>query len=1328
MVQPIPSPVKRFIRIVIILLSLTMQVYGQTETNAPVTLVTSTEDICLSNPYFSLTGKYENNGSLGSDITVIHQYSEDGIVWTTFYSGVGCWGYRQRPANLREGWYRVAAVRTEEKDIPEKWIISEPRYIQKVEGGCTPFARPWPDEISDAVCPRGTLLFREDFGGNNPSDPITSSTRLTTMSSRYHQANDVQKSGPSSGWFVVAKYGWQNGLNLSTTACLYSQWFIQDDHTYPNDYTRGYMLEVDGVGGNDAFYTTTFPVCQDLNLSFSAYVANVLEPGHAFAKPKVRFLIQDEMTGDTILEQSSGEIEPAPTDYGQYGHPIVQSAPWHLIGASFHVPAGVSLIRLSIYNDVSAFMGNDFAMDDIEIRLCKPEVTVEGDHELCLGAAYTFTSSVTADGGFKQPYNYLWQYATDSLAYDSDEWTNIYYGKDLSFDAVTVGDEGWYRLCVTSNGVDVETERYCRAMSEPFHLSVKECVQPPQEDLCMDGVLLFREDFGGNDVDDPIVGDQKVPGMDYSRYTQRTNADHVTGQPGLFWLIKSGYYHADTTGGKDPMSHHSNWYLQDDHTYPNDKTRGYLLEIDGLGGRAPFYSTVVHDLCPATKLTFSAYVANVNKASNYIDGVHARIYPRLRFELEDANSGKLLASHSTGDIPYDSTLTVNTDFLYSSKWYLHGMNFTVPQGVDSIRMTIYNDVVNNGSGNDFALDDIEIRLCMPKPEITSDHTACLDSVYEFAVEYTNDGTLEEPLEYKWWFSSDSVTWIEKSGFIGQKPLLSAVQKADSGWYKVAVSGAGNIERVNCRAMSEPFLLNTIHCQGPIMYENRDTTVCDTLMPFIWNKLLFSEPGTQTTVMQNQWGFDSLQTNWTLHTQICYPAIRHITCDTTVCHEDSITYRGHTYAAPGVYTDTVFNPTSTDTIYHLTVTDSRSFHDFSITITAGNPPPPPWEYVTESGVYRDTLLNAAGCDSIVTCSIYFRERCVERMEEYRSICAGDTLEWRGREFSEEGEYRDTLWHSMPEACDTAVLMHLHVLPTYSDTTFAEIKYGEEYLWEGEKWSEPTMQTRRYTATNSCDSLVTLLLSVDYGLEVEQMELESGCVENEQMQLYLLLSRPVDSVRLRFSDEAKVAGLRDSIVYFHAKEGAIIIPHKGAHPGTFVCEIALVHNTAVLYTDTLMFTLLYPSSVMEQAWNDVVAVLTRAYNGGYDFVAFQWYENGELLEGENHSYLYKPLIMGGEYSALLTESDGTQSMTCPLIATHQEDISLYPTIIGPHQLIRCYVANEAQFVLYDALGRVVGRLALPAGETRLEAPGVTGVYIATLIQQEETKARVYKLIVR
>jgi len=1230
---------------------------------------------------------------------------------------------------------------------------------------------------TEELCMSGTLLFREDFGGNDPDDPVAGTDPAPGMTSNYMQIYDTATcmlqrpcTGMSSGRYLLTKIGYRNASSYT-----YSHWFIMDDHTYPNDYTRGYLLEIDGRTDNATLFETVIDgLCEGSKLTFSAYVVNVTtsysyDHGNN-GDPQLSFVLVDPETGAELTTPYKTGPVPVDRSFQGMSGEWRNSAHWNLVGMNFTVPAGKTAIKLIIKNACTAGGGNDFAIDDIEIRLCSPPVTIEGNHEICSNSSAILTANFTNDGTFAEPLEYKWWHSEDSLTWtELSETTEI-----LSISAMQEANSGWYKVAVSGTGT-IESVN-CRAMSEPFRLTVQECEPPePEHELCMDGILLFREDFGGNDPKDPRISKTPLSSMTYQ---QLTNDRFGVMHGGAYLITKQGYCNGDTSVN-NPNWRGSQWHLQDDHTYPNDPTRGYLLEIDGRGDNAAFYSTTIDGLCEGSKLTFSAYVANVLTWGQYVGRPGMYAYPRLKFVLTDPIANEELAVYDTGEIPFDSAfIGDNKCWQQSSEWRLVGMNFTVPAGKDRVKLTIYNNAMGT-TGNDFAIDDIEVHLCMPSPTIVSDNEACLDSAYAFAVDFTNDGTLAEPLEYKWWKSSDSITWTEKPDFIGRNPILQTIQETDTGWYKVAVSRAGNIENVNCRTVSEPFRLKTIHCQGPLAYETRDTTVCDTLMPFTWNELLFSEPGTQTTKKQNQWGFDSLQINWTLHTQICYPAFLYINCDTTVCHEDSISFRGRNYAAPGVYVDTVFNPTGTDTICQLTITDSRSFKDFSITITVGNPPPHPWEHITVSGTYHDTLLNAFGCDSIVTCQIFFKERCIEHIEEQQTFCAGDSYEWHGRTLSEAGDYRDTLWHSEDEACDTAVFLHLYALPvltrdtdifickgdTYSigderlaepgvypvifraangcdsivslhiaylpsftDTTFATILFGDSYIWEDETWSEPTEQTRRYVASNGCDSLRVLQLRVDSTLTVEQMDLEYGCADDGWLTLHLQLSRPVDSVCVVFSDEARFAGLRDTAVYLHGKESDIFIPHSGVQAGTFACEVTLRHDGKTLYTASFSFTLLYPASVLEQAWNDVVAVLTHDYNGGYDFVAFQWYENGVKLTGETRSYLYKPLIMGGEYSVLLTATDGTQAMTCPLIATYQTDISLYPTIVGTRQIIHCYVSEEAEMWVYDALGRIIGHYWLPVGETAIPAPGVTGVYIASVTTRANKKDHLYKLVVR
>ena len=576
--------------------------------------------------------------------------------------------------------------------------------MEKTEGGCTPFRNPWPDEISENVCPQGTLLFREDFGGNDPADPVTSQERMTTMSSRYRQRFDVMTRA-ASGYFIVAKHGLQNNLQTSTTADLNSQWFIQDDHTYPNDYSRGYLMEVDGIGGNDAFYTTTFPVCHELDLSFSAYVANVLEPGHNFARPKVRFLIQDDITGDTILEQSSGAINPAPSDYRKIGLPLTMSAPWHLVGASFHVPEGVSLLRLTIFNDEDAGTGNDFAMDDIEIRLCKPEVSILSEHEICMDSSYVFEANVTADGGFKAPYNYLWQYATDSLPFNSDGWTNVTLGEELSFDSVKLSDTGWYRLCVTSEGVDVETEGHCRAMSEPFHLIVKDCTPPCPE-------LQFAEV-------DTIVCDTLMP---------------------FLW----------------------------------------------------------HDTLLTEPRSFS--------------------------------------------------------ILYHNKY-----------GCDSVLVT-YN---------------LQTEICCPDLQFAEVDTTVCDTLMPFL---WHDTLLTEPRSF------------------------SILYKSAKG----------------CDSLETTYTLHNEICCYDLQFAEKDTTVCDTLMPFTWRGLLFTAPGEQKTMLQDRRGCNSLETTWKLATEICCYDLQYAPKDTIVC--DTLLpfiWNGLVFDDPSVLEVMELSPRGCDSMLHIYKVDT--FH-------------------------------------------------------------------------------------------------------------------------------------------------------------------------------------------------------------------------------------------------------------------------------------------------------------------------------------------------------------------------------------------------------------------
>ncbi|MBR3408223.1 MAG: hypothetical protein IKG86_05220 [Paludibacteraceae bacterium] len=531
----------------------------------------------------------------------------------------------------------------------------------------------------DELCTDGILLFREDFGGNDTSDPAVGHTPVSGMTSGYQQVYTLQTSDPGTGMgagrYLVAKRGYRNSSNSN-----YSVWHIMDDHTHFGDTTRGYLLEIDGLGsGNDVFYSTVINgLCAGSRLTFSAYVANLTTAGQYngwrnrnYVHPKLSFVITHPVTGAELALYNTDTISH---DWSNYPKSWRETADWQLVGMNFTVPEGIDSVRLSIRNNASgSSTGNDFALDDIEIRLCLTPDTILTDTTVC------------------------------------DTTQHIRWRERLYQIADTLRD-------TIRNSCGLDSVYYL------LNVQTEHC-DPPEPTLCTSGILLFREDFGGNNPSDPRVSTTPVQGMSYTLSTSGMGS-------GRYMVTKSGYCNGDTTGwtlpGADLSGKRSQWYIQDDHTYSNDYSRGYFMEIDGNGGNQQFYETEISGLCEGIELTFSAYVANVFTWFQYDWYTRNRgpvISPCLKFVLTNPQTGATLAEKNTKEIPFDENLPAKTDWQYSSQWHLVGMNFTVPVGVNAIRLSIYNNVTN-GNGNDFAIDDIEVHLCMTPDTILTDTTVC----------------------------------------------------------------------------------------------------------------------------------------------------------------------------------------------------------------------------------------------------------------------------------------------------------------------------------------------------------------------------------------------------------------------------------------------------------------------------------------------------------------------------------------------------------------------------------------------------------------------------
>ena len=233
---------------------------------------------------------------------------------------------------------------------------------------CTPPEEP---EVSDAVvadfdpCLNGKLLFREDFGGNDPNDPEIScaASEGVLYKNACQTPNKIER-----GAYLRTKRG---------KGYYNSEWHTRADHTYPNDYSQGYYLMVEG--NNSYFYTRTISggVKNDV-LSLSAAIISLHESifDGEYKCPYLLFEVYNPVTAERIAAYSTQDIVLEESK--------AELSKWHVVGMNFTLPENYSgFLDLNIYAPIIGHLGNDFGIDDIELRLCQDRISQRVDTTVC---------------------------------------------------------------------------------------------------------------------------------------------------------------------------------------------------------------------------------------------------------------------------------------------------------------------------------------------------------------------------------------------------------------------------------------------------------------------------------------------------------------------------------------------------------------------------------------------------------------------------------------------------------------------------------------------------------------------------------------------------------------------------------------------------------------------------------------------------------------------------------------------------------------------------------------------------------------------------------
>ena len=261
-------------------------------------------------------------------------------------------------------------------------------------------------------------------------------------------------------------------------------------------------------------------------------------------------------------------------------------------------------------------------------------------------------------------------------------------------------------------------------------------------------------------------------------------------------------------------------------------------------------------------------------------------------------------------------------------------------------------------------------------------------------------------------------------------------------------------------------------------------------------------------------------------------------------------------------------------------------------------------------------------------------------------------------------------------------------------------GSTYNFRGMTLTKPGVYYDSLSTVSGCDSIYKLILHNFSHSDIYSIEVADVCGDNQTLHLVAQYEgqRP-EYYNIIYSQAANDQGFKN-IIQVPFTTDTIEAPMPNATPyihpdyyeltlqlGNYKCPKAVTEHT----TD---FLVRYPSWIIEQNWQDVVAVLNAQHNGGYTFESYEWYVNNQPAS-QNKSYLYLPTLRVGDEVELhvMRQGEDYYVPTCPIIIEEQDTYNQeHPTLVTPARVSRHdrQVSLEAQtaatqYYLYDITGR-------------------------------------------
>lgn len=198
-------------------------------------------------------------------------------------------------------------------------------------------------------------------------------------------------------------------------------------------------------------------------------------------------------------------------------------------------------------------------------------------------------------------------------------------------------------------------------------------------------------------------------------------------------------------------------------------------------------------------------------------------------------------------------------------------------------------------------------------------------------------------------------------------------------------------------------------------------------------------------------------------------------DAFICQNDQYTLPdGSTVNQTGIYKVTLQNRFGCDSVITVNLTEGNLIvknvkaeicKGYSYQLPGGT-------QVSLPGIYSDTLTSGSGCDSIIITNLITHEKYTTELTF--SICDGDTFAYNGKQYYLSGIYADTLQSEY--GCDSILSIRLNTISPSVSEQHLTLCPGEIFTIGNSSYSRPGAYIDTLVSGAGCDSIVTT--NLDY----------------------------------------------------------------------------------------------------------------------------------------------------------------------------------------------------------------------------------------------------------